>query len=127
PFRPPPPARPALYGFDRPIPQAGDPPPPRRHLPEPPPHRRHLRRAGGGRDGAAQAEQEAHLRPVAYVRLVVAVAVARRRDVDLAREDRVVVHEHALPRHLHVLAHHHAVGLVIAPRERPIELARRCA
>jgi len=60
-------------------------------------------------------------------RLVVAVAMPRRLDVDLASEDRVHVHEHLLPRHAYVLAHHHRVGLVEAPGERVLELARRVA
>ena len=74
----------------------------RRHLAERLAHGRNLVGAGRLRDLAAQAEQETHLRPVAHVRLVIAEAVAGRLDVDVAREQRIVVHEHLLPRHLDV-------------------------
>jgi hypothetical protein len=90
-------------------------------------HRGHLVGARGVRDLARQADDELQLGVEAHVRLVVAVAVPRRPDVDLAREDRVHVHEHALPRHLHVLAHHHRIGFVETPGQRILELARRMA
>ena len=48
-------------------------------------------------------------------------------DVDLAGEHGIVVHEHFLPRHLDLLAHHHAVGLVVPVGERVLELDLRIA
>src|SRR5207248_7318014 len=74
------------------------------------------------RDLAAETEQETHLRPIAHIRLMIAEAMARRLDVDVAREHGIVVHEDFLPRHLDVVAQNHAVALVVAPGERGIEL-----
>ena len=47
--------------------------------------------------------------------------MGRRLDVDVARQQRVVVHEHLFPRHLDVFAHQHAVAFVVAPGQRRIE------
>ena len=68
-------------------------------------------------------EDELHLFEEAHVGLVVAHHVARRTDIDLARHFGIVVHDDALPRHLHVLEDHHRVGLVEAIGERVVELA----
>src|ERR1043165_1876181 len=118
---------PALERLDLAVDHAGDAALDRGHVAERLLHRGDFDRVRRMRDLAAQAENQAHLGPEAHVRLVVAEAVARRLDVDVAREERVVVHEHALPGHLDLVAHHHAVGLVVAPGERRVELALRLA
>src|SRR3954468_7940731 len=106
---------PALVGFDLPVHHAGDHAFHGGHVPQHLANGRHLGGAGGLRDLAAQPEQKPHLRPVAHVGLVIAEAVARGRHVDVAREQRIIVHEDPLPWHLHLLAHHHAVAFVVAP------------
>ena len=84
--------------------------------------RRHLVGAGRIGDPGAQADDQAHLRPVAHVRLMIAEAMARRLDVDLARQDGVVVDEDLLPRHLDLVAQQHAVAFVVTIGQRRIEL-----
>ncbi len=113
-----------LAGVDLPVHQPADRALDRSHLTEGFPHRGNLIGAGRLRNFAAQAEQKTHLRPVAYVRLVISEAMARRLDVDVPCEQRVVVHEHLLPRHLDVVAQHHAVTFIVAPGEWGIEF--RC-
>ena len=50
--------------------------------------------------------------------------MARRLDVDLARQNGVVVDEDALPRHLDLVAQQHAVAFVVAIGQRRIEFRR---
>ena len=61
----------------------------------------------------------------AHVGLVVGHGVARRAHVDRARHLDIVVAEHALPRHVHVLEQHRGVVLVETAGERIVELADR--
>src|ERR1051326_5741810 len=98
---------PALERLDLAVDHAGDAALDRVYVPEHLLHVGVFDRAGRMRRLVAQVENQAHLGPEAHVRLVVAEAVARRLDVDVAREERVVVHEHALPGHLDLVAHHH--------------------
>ena len=42
-------------------------------------------------------------------------------DVDVARKSRVVVHDDLFPRHLCILEHQHAVGLIEASGERTVK------
>src|SRR5262249_8268396 len=116
--------RPMLAGVDLPVHQAANRALDRGHFAERFPDGGNLIGAGRLCNFAAETEQEAHLRPVAHVRLVISEAMARRLDVDFPRESGFVVHEHLLPRHLDVIAQHHAVAFIVAPREWGIEF--RC-
>src|SRR5262249_52503347 len=115
------PPRPSVMGFDLPWHHPADRALDRGHLAERFPDGGNLIGTGRLRNFAAETEQEAHLRPVAHVRLVISEAMARRLDVDVPREHGVVVHEHLLPRHLDVVAQHHAIAFIVAPGEWGIE------
>ena len=52
---------------------------------------------------------------------MVAVAMARRADVNFARQDSIVQDEDPFPGHFDVVAHYHAVALVEAPGQRTVE------
>ena len=85
-------------------------------------HSRNLVCTRGLGDARGKTDQQAHLGVKTHVRLVIAVTMRRRLDIDVARQHRIVVHEHFFPRHLDLVAHHHAVSLVIAMGERAVEL-----
>ena len=59
---------------------------------------------------------------------MIAEAMTRRLDVDVARQKRVAMDEHAFPRHFDLVADEHAVGFVVPVGERGIEfpLAAEC-
>ena len=88
-------------------------------------HRRHVPRAVHVGDLAGDADDQLELSRKPHVGLVVGHGVAGRAHVDRARHLDVVVAEHALPRHLHVLEQHRGVVLVEARGERIVELAHR--